>query len=117
MATFYTLRYIDQNGNQNYFDRREGTQNINERLSLISTTLNGIGANYDQHGEEYIRQYSRQKAIIAMSISIYEEGENGTQVVAGQHTDEYFLTIDLIQTVIQFWDPDNPFDLRVLDRV
>ena len=37
--------------------------------------------------------------------------------IVGTYLDEYFLSIDVKRTVKQFYDPNNPFDLRVADRV
>lgn len=116
-AIMYRLRYVSNDGSENYFDRREGTDDLNERLDIISNVLNSIGYAYDAFGEAYITGLAYNKAIIDMTEKIEEVDVNGIVSVVGSHTDNFFLTIDLTQTVINYWDPNNPFDLRVADRV
>lgn len=113
----YTLRYVNNDGSESFFDRRDGVNDLNQRLDVISNTLNSIGTAYDIFGETYITNLAYNKAILTSTETIYEIDDNGVQSVLGQHTNDFFLTIDLTQTVINYWDPNNPFDLTVADRV
>ena len=109
------LKTILTDGSVDYFDRRGDTDDLNERMDNISTILNNVGADWLQYGDNWLENVSTVPAqeVIEMREVYYDDNGN----IVGTYLDEYFLSIDVKRTVKQFYDPDNPFDLRVADRV
>lgn len=115
MSIRYRLKTVYNDGSIDYYDRRSDTGDLNERMDNISTILNNVGALWLQYGDSYIDNVVTVPAqeVIEMRETYYDD--NG--MIVGTYFDPYFLSIDVIRTVKQFYDPDNPFNLRVADRV
>jgi hypothetical protein len=115
MTARYRLKTVYADGSIDFFDRRSDTGDLNTRMGNISTILNNVGADWLQYGDNWLENVSTVPAqeVIEMRETYYDDNGN----VVGTYLDEYFLSIDVKRTVKQFYDPDNPFDLRVADRV
>ena len=115
MAARYRLKTIYNDGSIDYYDRRSDTGDLNSRMNNISGILNNVGALWLQYGDSYIDNVLTVPAqeVIEMRETYYDDNGN----VVGTYLDEYFLSIDVQRTVKQFYDPNNPFNLSVADRV
>ena len=115
MTVRYRYKSILKDGGVEVFDRRGDTGDLNSRLNIISTVLNNTGASWLQYGDAWLESDStvHQQEVIEMRETYYDDNGN----VVGTYLDEYFLSIDVQRTVKQFYDPDNPFNLSVADRV
>jgi len=114
MSIRYRLKTVLNNGSIDYFDRRIDVGDLNERMDNISTILNNVGNLWLQYGDSYIDGLTvPAQEVIEMRETYYDDNGN----VVGSYFDPYFLSIDVKRTVKQFYDPDNPFNLSVADRV
>ena len=115
MAARYRLKTLFNDGSIDYFDRRGDVGDLNSRLGIISNTLNNIGADWLQYGDDWLENSVTvpQQHIIEMRETYYDDNGN----VVGTYLDEYFFSVDIKRTVKQFYDPNNPFNLSVADRV
>jgi len=115
VAARYKLKTVNQDGGISIFDQRTDTGDLNSRMSFINNTLNTVGAGWLQYGDDWLENSVTvpQQHIIEMRETYYDDNGN----VVGTYLDEYFFSVDIKRTVKQFYDPNNPFDLSVADRV
>jgi len=115
VAARYRLKTIYNDGSIDYYDRRSDTGDLNSRINFINSSLNNIGANWLLYGDGWLENSVTvpQQKVIEMRETYYDDNGN----IVGTYLDEYFFSVDIKRTVKQFYDPDNPFNLSVADRV
>lgn len=124
----YMLTYYRNDGTQVLFDTRGGTALLNNRLNIISSELNTLGNGYRNNSESWLRNTSTNLARAEIKMVHQVQIPDGAVASNGQtggfiniEDNANFLVIDMIQTVLDYYDITNPevnqFNLSVADRV
>lgn len=124
----YSLTYYRNDGTKVLFDTRGGTDLLNNRLNIISSELNTLGNGYRTYSESWLRNTSTNLARAEIRMVHQVQIPDGAVASNGQtggfiniEVNDNFLVIDMIQTVLDYYDITNPevnqFNLSVADRV
>ena len=124
----YMLTFFTNDGSQVLFDTRGGTDLLNNRLNVISSRLNTLGDGYRNYSESWLRNTPTNLARAEIKMTHQVQIPDGAVASNGQtggfiniEDNNNFLVIDMIQTVLDYYDITNPevnqFNLSVADRV